>query len=175
MRKVINIILIMVSLVLVLLMAVGAENDRPSAKKPARGIGIDLTREDIGRLVEIIRIWKIVDELKLKEEQLVEFLPRFKELNDLRFEHYRSGRKAVDELRKLLETNTSEDQIKLAMDDLRGAEMKFRQKERQLEDKLNSGLTIRQQAKFIVFQAGYWRDMGDLTRKLQELGNLRER
>ena len=176
MRKVINIIsiIVLLALILGLLLAIGAETDKPSTKKPSGGIGIDLSKEDIPRLLRIIRIWKLVDELELKEEQLVEFLPRFKELNELRFEHSRSRRKAVDELKKLLETDSSQDHIKSVIDELRNSEIEFRQKERQLEDKLNSGLTIRQQAKFVVFQTVYWRDMQQLRRKLQELGNLRD-
>ena len=117
MRKTINVILIMalLALVLGLLLAIGAETNRPSTKNPAGRIDIRLSKEEIPKLVEIIRIWKLVDELELEEEQLVKFLPWFKESNDLRSKHYRSRRDAVAKLRELLEADSSEDRLKSAM------------------------------------------------------------
>jgi hypothetical protein len=175
-RKVINVILIIVllGLVLGLLLAIGAETDKPSARNHSGGIDIEISKEDIPKLVEIIRIWKLADELGLDDEQLLVFLPRFKELNDLRARYYISRRKAVSDMKKLLEANPSESQVKSAVDDLRNAETKFRREERQSEDKLNSGLTVKQQAKFVVFQDVYRRDMYRLMKNLQELSNLRE-
>ena len=177
MRKVNSIILIAILLALVLgfLLTIGADTDNPDAKIPVEDIGIELSREEIPKLVEIIRIWKLVDDLELKEEQLATFLPRFKELNDLRNKHYRSRREALTKLRVLLEKNSSESKIKPAMDDLRKAEEQFLQKEKQLGDALNSSLTVKQQAMFVVFQDVYRRDMQRLMRNLQELSRLKER
>lgn len=175
MRKIINVILIMVLLALVLvLLAIGAETNRPSTKNPTGRIDIRLSKEEIPKLVEIIRIWKLVDELELEEEQLVKFLLWFKESNDLRARHYRSRRDAVAKLRELLEADSSEDRLKSAMDELKSIETKFHQKEKQLENTLNSILTVKQQAKYTVFRDVYKRDMQRLMRNLQELSNLRE-
>ena len=177
MRKVNSIILIAILLALVLgfLLTIGADTDNPDARVPVEDIGIELSREEIPKLVEIIRIWKLVDDLELKEEQLATFLPRFKELNDLRNKHYRGRREALNKLRVLLEKNSSESKIKPAMDDLRKAEEQFLQKEKQLGNALNSSLTIKQQAMFVVFQDVYRRDMQRLMRNLQELSRLKER
>ena len=177
MRKAINIILIaaLLALVLGLLLAIGAETDRPSVKASTGDIDIRLSREEIPGLVEIIKIWKLVDYLELKEEQLARFLPKFKELDDLRKKHYGNRREALAELRKLLEADSSEAQIKSALDHLRDIEAKYRQEEKQLEDTLNSILATKQQAQFVVFQDVYWRDMQRLVRNLRELSRLRER
>jgi len=176
-RKAINIILIVVLLALVLglLLAIGAETDRPSVKASTGDIDIRLSREEIPGLVEIIKIWKLVDYLELKEEQLARFLPKFKELDDLRKKHYGNRREALAELRKLLEADSSEAQIKSALDHLRDIEAKYSQEEKQLEDTLNSILATKQQAQFVVFQDVYWRDMQRLVRNLRELSRLRER
>ena len=180
MKKVINIVLIMVLLVLIsgLLLAIGEERDRPNTtdrqRRPGGDIDIELSKEDIPRLVEIIRVWKLVNELDLKEKQLMEFLPKLKELDELRFRHHRNRNEAIGKLRKLLESNTNDDQIKQAADTIKDLETKFRQKEQQLGDSLNSGLSIKQQAKYVVFQEEYWRDMQNLIRSLRELSDLRE-
>ena len=174
MRKIINIILIMAVLALGVLLAIGAETDKQSPKRPSDSIGNGLSKEETSRLLEIIWIWKLVDELELKEDQLTEFIPRFKELSDLKGKYYRDRRESTSKIGKLLKTDTSEDQFQEALAELRNLEIGFREKEKQLEKSLNSGLTIKQQAKFIVFQDSYRHDMRQLVGKLRELSKMRE-
>ena len=175
MRKHANTISIIALLVLVsgLLLAVGAETGKSADEKATASI-VDLSKEDIPRLVEIIRIWKFVDELGLKEEQMVEFIPRFKELNDLRSNYYRSRGNAINKLKGIIGPNPSKAQIESAINEYRNLRTIYHQEEKQLEDKLYSGLTVEQQAKFIVFQSVYRRDMINLQRELQKLGELRK-
>lgn len=178
MRKIINITLIMalLALSLILLLAIGAnaQTDRQSRGRSSGGIDINLSKEDVPRLFEIIRIWKMVDELQLNDEQLQTFLPRFNELNDLKGKYYTQRREASNEMQKLLKANASESQLKSALEKYRGLEVKFRQKEKQLSAALNSGLSIKQQVKLINFEREYRRDMGRLMRNLRELSELRE-
>jgi Spy/CpxP family protein refolding chaperone len=173
MRKIINTIMIVAVFALGLLLAISAET-KNNTKRPAEGIGIDLKKEEIPRLVDIIWIWKLVDELELREEQLTQFISRFKELRDLRGQFFRDRREAIAEMDTLLETGASDNELKSATDEFRSLETEFRQKERQLEDLLNSSLTTKQQARLIVFQDRYRRDMGRLVKNLQELSNLRQ-
>jgi hypothetical protein len=175
-RRVANIILtiVLLALALGLLLAIAAETDKPDTEQHPEGMDVRLPREDIPRLFEIIRIWKLVDELGLKEEQLVGFLPKFKELDSLRRRYPRDRRDAINKLRKLLEADSSEDQLRSAMDELRNIEASFYQKHKQLEDTLNSDLTVKQQAKFAVFQDKYRDDIRRLIRNLRELSELRD-
>lgn len=178
MRKIINITLIMalLALSLVLLLAIGAnaQTNRQSRDRSSGGIDINLSKEDVPRLFEIIRIWKMVDEIQLNDEQLQRFLPRFNELSDLRSRYYKQRREASNEMQKLLKADASENQLKSALEKYRNLEAKFRQKEKQLSDALNSGLSIKQQVKLINFEHEYRRDMGRLMRNLRELSELRE-
>lgn len=178
MRKIINITLIMalLALSLVLLLAIGAnaQTNRQSRDRSSGGIDINLSKEDVPRLFEIIRIWKMVDEIQLNDEQLQRFLPRFNELSDLRSKYYKQRREASNEMQKLLKADASENQLKSALEKYRNLEAKFRQKEKQLSDALNSGLSIKQQVKLINFEHEYRRDMGRLMRNLRELSELRE-
>lgn len=175
MKRVVNIILIIACLFLFLglLLTIGAETDNPDEAKQNRG-NIELSKEDIPRIFEILRIWKLVDELELNEDQLLAFLPKFKELEALRRRYYRGRYDSVKKLGKLLEANSSENQLKSATDEFRKAEIDFYQKYRQLKDSINSDLTIKQQAKFVVFEDKYRDDMRSLMRNLRDLSNLRE-
>jgi len=176
MRKLTNIALMILSLVLIsgLLVAIGDESDKSGEKKQSEEkTVIDLSKKDIPKLVEIIRIWKLVDELELKEDQLVEFLPRFKELEHVQGEYYRNNREHLSKLKTLLDSESSDQKMKAAIDEFRKSGMEIRQKEQELKDKLYSGLSPKQQAKFIVFQDVYRRDMKRLIGNLQKLSKLK--
>ncbi len=175
MKRVVNIILIIACLFLFLglLLTIGAETDNSDRARQDRG-NIELSREDIPRIFEILRIWKLVDELELNEDQLLAFLPKFKELEELRRRYYRGRRDHIEKMSKLLEANPSEDQLKSATDEFRKAEIDFYQEHRQLKDSINSDLTIKQRAKFVVFEDKYRDDMRSLMRNLRDLSNLRE-
>lgn len=173
MRRIINTVLMAVLLVLVvgLLLAIGAETDKPDPERRPRRMGIDLSREEIGEFIDIFRVWKIVNDLELDEEQLMGFLPRFGELRRLREEYYENRHEIVAELDKLLEANASEDKLKPIIDKFRDVEVNYYRKYGQLQDALESDLSVRQRAKFIVFQDRYRDDMRRLIRTLRELSD----
>ena len=177
MRKTINLVLMMASLALILglVLAIGAETEESRSEKRRKETDTDLSREEISRLIEIIRIWKLVDELGLNEQQLTEFLPRFKELRDMRREHYRDRRRAIEELDGLVEAgNFSESSLKPKVDKFRSAEVNYYRKYKELHDALNAKLTVKQQAKYIVFEDKYRDDMGRLINTLRGLSEQRE-
>ena len=176
MRRIVNTVLMMIVLVLIagLLLAIGAETDKPAPERRPSGLDIDLPNEDVPHLVEIIRIWKLVDELELNEEQLIKFLPKFKELIDLRDKYFRSRRKTVTELENLLEANASQDHLKSAIDEFKTAEVDYYVTYRRLNDELDANLNVKQRAKFVVFQERYRSDMRSLIRTLKKLSDQRE-
>jgi len=176
MRRIANTVLMMTALILIvgLLLPIGAETDRPAPERRPSGMDIDLSNEDIPHLVEIIRVWKLVDELELNEEQLIKFLPKFEELNDLRNKYYRGRRKIVTGLEKLLEENASEDQLKSVVDGFKGTEVDYYVTYKRLNDELDRNLNIEQQARFVVFQDRYRSDMRSLIRTLRKLSDEHE-
>ena len=175
MRKTINLVLIMASLALILglVLTIGAETDDRRPERRNREMDISLTREEIPRLVEIIRIWKLVDELGLNEKQMTEFLPIFKELNDMRRKHYKDRRDAVKKMSELLEADTPDSQLKSATDDFRNAEVNYYRKYKELQDALNANLTVKQRVKYIVFEDKYRDDLRRLIRTLRGLSEQR--
>lgn len=177
MGKTVNLVLVMASLALILglMLAIGAETENHRPERRSRETDTNLSREENSRLIEIIRIWKLVDELGVNEEQLAEVLPRFKELRELRRDYYKNRRDAVRELAGLVEAgNFSEKGLKSKVDKFRSTEIDYYRKYKELRDILNSNLTITQQAKYIVFEDEYSGDMRRLIRTLRELSEQRE-
>lgn len=185
MRKIVNTILITVISILFLglLFAIGADID--SKMKPIQpinnnssNIDFQISKEEIPKLVEAIKIWKLIDELELNnfnEDKLTRLLVKYKQLETVRGEFWKNRGDAINKLKKLIETNASEQQFKLALDELNRLETDFFEKDRQIKESMNTILTARQQAELIVFQETHWREMKDLVRNLEKISQLREK
>jgi hypothetical protein len=190
MRKTINFALMVALFILILclILAINADvktnNSEPKTtntdnneKKVTEIPNINLSPSDVPKLVEVIKVWKLMDDVeleKLGDEKMIIFLIKYKQLEKIRFNYHREKGDAAQNLKKLLESSQSDDQIKTALENIKKIDSNFREKEKQFLDVLNSYLTPKQQAEFIVFQDNYWRDMRQMVRNLKELSSLRE-
>jgi uncharacterized protein YjiS (DUF1127 family) len=180
MRKTINVTLLAILLVLTigLIFAISAE-EKPSANTQSNNNPeINMSPNDVPKLIEIIRVWKLIDEVeldKIGDEKLVKFLAKYRQLDKIRFDYHKDRVDSLEKLKKLLETNASDEQIKTALNDTKRIDETFAQREKQLLDTLNSSLTPKQQAEFIVFQDNHWQEMRQIVRNLKELSAIKER
>jgi hypothetical protein len=180
MRKTINVTLLAILLVLTigLIFAISAE-EKPSANTQSdNNPEINMSPNDVPKLIEIIRVWKLIDEVeldKIGDEKLVKFLAKYRQLDKIRFDYHKDRVDSLEKLKKLLETNASDEQIKTALNDTKRIDETFAQREKQLLDTLNSSLTPKQQAEFIVFQDNHWQEMRQIVRNLKELSAIKER
>lgn len=188
MRKIINSILIVVSLILIfgLLLTINADVDKSEAKVVEKPevldeppvVDIKISKEEIPKLVDIIKVWKLIDEVELgqlSEERMVKFLAVYKQMDRIRWDYYRSRRNTMDKIKQLLETNSSDEQLRIAVSRFYEIEEEFYQKQRELREKLNSELTPHQRASLIVFQDSQRHEIRRLMLNLEKLSKLRER
>ena len=180
--KTINIILMSLLLIMIfgLIIAISAEDK--SAIKPVPNVvdnsDVNLAPNDIPKLIEIIKVWKLIDEVeldKISEDKLVKFLAKYRQLDQIRFKYHKDKMDSIEKMRKLLETNAPEEQIKSALNEINKVDETFQQREKQMLDALNSNLTPKQQAEFIVFQDNHWREMKQMISGLKELSTIKER
>lgn len=123
-------------------------------------------REKASKMLETVTLWKIVDGLKLSEEQLTKFLPRYRESKDLKKEYQEKRRKIVEELKELLqEKEVSAKKIESKLAQLEKAEDEFREKNKAIQKEIKKFLTPEQQAKFILLQRQIGREMMQQLRK----------
>ncbi|MGB9596395.1 MAG: hypothetical protein ACPL7B_08950 [Candidatus Poribacteria bacterium] len=186
MQRIINIILMTLSFMIIvgLIFAISAEDksaketDEKAVVAPPKPANIDISQDDVPKLVEIIRIWKLIDDVELEkigEEKLVLFLAKYKQLDKIRLQYHRNRMDHIEKLKKLLETDAKDSEIRVVLNELKKLDESFQQGERQILDELNQSLTPKQQAEFIVFQDTHWREMRQLIRNLKELSDLKER
>ncbi|MCK4243996.1 MAG: hypothetical protein KAX20_00025 [Candidatus Omnitrophica bacterium] len=123
-------------------------------------------REKAGKMLETITLWKIVDRLKLTEEQLTKFLPKYRETKDLKKEYREKRKKVVEELKDLLqEKKVSAKKIESKLAQLDKLEEEQWQENKALQKELRGILTPEQQAKFIFLQRQIGREMMQQLRK----------
>ncbi|HCG77053.1 MAG: hypothetical protein COZ37_05235 [bacterium (Candidatus Ratteibacteria) CG_4_10_14_3_um_filter_41_18] len=137
-------------------------------KTPNQKISDEEREERKGKaseMLETITLWKLVDGLKLTEEQVAKFLPKYREDKDLKKEYQEKRKKIAEELKDLLQDKSSSKKIEEKLTQLNKLEEEEWQKKRALEKELKSILTPEQQAKYIFLQRQIGEEMMQRLRK----------
>ena len=123
-------------------------------------------REKASKMLETITLWKLVDGLKLTEEQLVKFLPKYKEGKDLKKEYQEKRKNVVEELKELLQAEKiSARKVEAKLTQLEKMEDEQWQKNKALQKELKTILTPEQQARFILLQKQIGKEIMQQLRK----------
>jgi len=155
--------LIVIAITAVIFIPLKADTDKEN--------GMIRADEETLKLVRTIQVWKLVTDVSLSEEQLVSFLPVFKEQSELRWKFQHKKRKIIEELKELVQKeNTPENILQEAVDKYDEIENDFYEKMRELDKTLMSKLTPRQQVKYILFQDSYYKELRQTLIKIRELG-----
>lgn len=108
------------------------------------------------RKLEALRIWRLTQDLDLSEDQAALFFPKIKEMRELRHEHRRMRRALLDDLEKLLAADPVDPtRLTPILDSLETIEENQREAELSLRREINAILSIEQQARLYVFEAGF--------------------
>ena len=127
---------------------------------PARGdAGISPER------MEMLKLWRIIDELEIEEEQAAELFPYWSK-------HQRDKRELVGERLQatralhhlLMEEGVSDADIEKQIDEIRGIDRRVEEQESEFRDGLEKRLSVRQQARLIVFEQRFRGDLRDMVR-----------
>ena len=126
----------------------------------------NLRREKASKMLETVTLWKLVDGLKLSEEQLVKFLPKYREGKDLKKEYREKKGKIEKELKELLQAKKiSARKVEAKLTQLEKMEDEQRQKSKVLQKELKTILTPEQQARFILLRKQIGKEMMQQLRK----------
>jgi len=126
-------------------------------------------------LVELLKIWKLVNAVSPTSEQSVPLLAKFNELEELKGRYRQEHRRAIDRLKQLqtteIDSAAKQTELKAALDHYRIVEENFIAQRKKIKEEINQILTVEQQAKFEVFSYSYRQD---LKKTLQTLIALQE-
>jgi len=139
--------------------AFGGDEPPPSFEK----------REEIRKRIELIRMWKLTEELDLTEETGAKLFPLLHKYDEKRTELHKERRGLINQLGKALENEaTSDETIEGVLEKLNKAALAELDLMRQQREELKGILSPRQQAKFILFQREFHRDVRRIIAEARE-------
>ena len=126
-------------------------------------------REEIRKRIELIRMWKLTEELDLTEETGAKLFPILHKYDEKRIELHRECRNILEQLRKALEDEAiSDEAIEAAMDKVDKNSLAESDLTRQQREELKGVLSPRQQAKFVLFQREFHREIRKIIAEARE-------
>lgn len=127
-------------------------------------------KQDPKQMVETIRIYKITEALDLTENQSVRFFPKLKEMRDAKEEFNQTRMKMVERLDGYLQDSKKfSADIKSLIAEFEASETNLRGKEARIKKEIANILTPEQQAKFMLFQMRFNREMREMVGKAREM------
>jgi len=127
-------------------LARGQARSEPGDDVPA------VTPFELQRLFDSYALLQAQEFLKINDEQYARFLPRFKALQDTRRQALQQRARVLNVIRRLVNENQPEDQIRGALKQLQDIEDRASAETRKAQDGVDSVLDVPQQAKFRIFE-----------------------
>ena len=125
--------------------------------------------------LELIRMWRLVDELQIGEEQAARLFPFWSNHRRQSREIQQDRKKAADELVNLLRQEEVRDEVlKEKMKQIRAIDKKKEELARIFHGKMVELLTVRQQARLLLFEEKFRKDLQDFLKEVRPLRHRRE-
>lgn len=120
-------------------------------------------------LVETLRKVRLIEELKLTEEQSIKLFPKLNEIRETKEKFEQDRKVLIDELIDLLAKDKKPvDLINAKLDKLFQLEEEFNKKENTLKKEIRKILLPEQQARFILFQLRFERELREMIQGIRE-------
>jgi len=127
----------------------------------ARMLGKERPRE----MLETIRMVRIIETLKLNEEQIAQVLPKWREIKEAKREFHQSQKERIEELEKLLKSKVSSQDLERALENLKAQEKAFHERMESLKEEIDKILTPEQEVKLILFEKKFRKEMQRMLKK----------
>lgn len=106
-----------------------------------------------------IKVVRAIDVLNLNDAQSAKFISLSRKSEVLRKEHREKRKEKLEELDRLVKTNASADELQKVIKELEQLEEDFKAGTKGLRDEINTILTLEQQARLILFEKEFQREM----------------
>jgi Spy/CpxP family protein refolding chaperone len=125
--------------------------------------------------LELIRMWRLVDELQIDGEQAARLFPFWSSHRRERRELHQRRKKAADELVDLLKREEiGEEILKEKLEKVRGIDQEKEELARVFHEKMAELLTVRQQARLLLFEDRFRKDLQEFLREVRPFRRQRE-
>lgn len=126
-------------------------------------------KEKMRERIRMLRTWRLIDDLNLTEEQSAKFFPIMNKFDDRREELELRKRQIIDELIDVLKSEKpSEKKLQQKLADLRKTEQELWESRQSFVDKAAKVLSVKQQAKLLLFEEKFQRQLGAIIRDIKD-------
>ena len=121
-------------------------------------------------LIETLRKVRLIEELRLTDEQSVKFFPKLNEIRESKEKFDQDRKTLIEELMDLFEKDKkSAEQINAKLDKLFQREEEFNKKETALKKEIRKILSPEQQARLILFQLRFDKEMREMIQGIKAM------
>ena len=147
-----------------------------ASAQPRHGAGEMPGSERAMEMIRAMRIMRMRERLNLSDEQVAALLPRLSRCDSLMISHRKAQAEDFQLLKQeLAKSNPSESKLKEIMDRLKKEEAEHHQQMTRLRDEMLSVLSVEQQAKFVIFEVEFEREIRRFIKKVREGHGMGER
>jgi hypothetical protein len=152
--------IITITACIALLATAAAAQQRPLPPAGESGSSGWEQRDEARRQIEAIRIGRMTERLRLDEKTAVKFIPAIMAIGQQRRTHMAENRQAMMDIRHQLDSQSRDDaELKTAVERFVKSQHEImKQREREMET-IQSQLTVDQQARYIVFQQEFLKEV----------------
>jgi len=120
------------------------------------------------KMLEAVRISRMTEELQLTDQQIAQFFPKLKEMEANLRETGRHQQKLLGQLDSLLAAGAKDPELKAKMTQIENDEAERRQRMKMFKAKLDGILTVKQQARMLVFNRKFDDEIRDMVRDIRQ-------
>lgn len=120
-------------------------------------------------IIEEVRIWRITQELDLTSEQATQLFPKLHEFRKVERDFRKQRMQLLSEMRILLHRGASNQEIRNVVEQYRAVHIKKIEQEVKSLKEVEKILTPVQQAKFLIFEDEFTREILDMIKHIKKM------
>jgi hypothetical protein len=123
--------------------------------------------KDPRAIIEKVRIYLLTEKLDLSTEQAVKFFPKLNELRKIEDDFQKERMEIMVRLENQVADKASEKDLRQTLDGFENLIKTKADKDKKIRDELKNVLTPVQQAKFLIFQTKFEKEIRDMIREIR--------
>lgn len=120
------------------------------------------------KMLEALRIARMTEALELSDQQIAEFIPKLKQVEEGLMELDKARQKYIGQLDSLLNAGARDQELKAKMSQIDASEAEKWQKMKAFKAKVEGTLTVKQQARLQVFIQKFDEEIRDMVRDIRQ-------
>jgi Spy/CpxP family protein refolding chaperone len=124
--------------------------------------------KDPRAIIEKVRIYRLTEELDLSTDQAVKFFPKMNELRKLEDDFQKARMDMIQKLEEQIRDKASDKDIIQTLNDFEDATRVKWEKDQKIRTEIKALLTPWQQAKLLIFQDKFEREIRDMIREIRD-------